>query len=455
MSKTLDLQKRLNDSGKALLELRSRFDAEQKGGEWTAEQNKNWDDANNDFNAIDAELKGERSKDKIDARSKEIEERLKQPNNPHGIGRHDSNDRSVERSNEKRSLALRSYLRASIQRSVDSDQLEAMQECGFNAASSCFEVDLFNSTAHSEMRKAFRHGRLDAYEQRALSATNPAKGGALVPSSFLARLEMNMLYFGGMLQTAEVITTDSGEILNLPSMDDTGNTGSLVSENGTQTDTTDPATGVLKLSAYEYTSNIVRIPRSLIDDSAYDIESALGMALAERIGRIVNTHCTTGDGASKPSGLVDATTKGADAASATTISYDNLIDLFHSVDKAYRDAPTVGWMMRDTTVGAVRKLKDGASQYIWKPGASAESPESILNKPVYTNNDVAAIATTNKSVLFGDLGKYKIRRVSKVTINRLVELYAAQNQIGFNIVMRFDGGLLDAGTKPVKHILHG
>jgi HK97 family phage major capsid protein len=450
-----ELEAKRGEQVKAIYQLRDKYDSQ--GKEWRDDQEANYNKANADYDATMLEIEAENKRSAVDERMKKIDADGRAANNPHNYGKDDDdNKRHSEQPTEERTrrIGFQAYMRSISNMPITGEQEKAMRACGFTSGASSFGFNLFNDAKHKELVSELRHKKINPNEKRALSAITQNKGGALVPSSMLSTLEVNMLYYGGMLQTAETITTDSGAELALPSANDTSNAGSLISENAVQGSTTEPSFSFLRLGAHEYTSGIVLVPRSLIEDAAVDVSSFLGNALAERLGRILNTHCTTGDGANKPSGIVDAATAGpAVTASASAITYDELIDHFYSVDKAYRDSPGVGWMMRDSTVGAIRKLKDSANQYIWKAGANAENVDTILNKPVYTNNDIAAIAANARTVLFGDLSKYKIRRVSSVVVNRLVERYAEYNQIGFNMVMRFDGGLLDAGTAPVKAIV--
>jgi HK97 family phage major capsid protein len=147
------------------------------------------------------------------------------------------------------------------------------------------------------------------------------------------------------------------------------------------------------------------------------------------------------------------------AANASSIVAADLIDLFHGVDPAYRNGPKVAFMMNDSTLKAIRKLKDdsggaGVGNFLWMAGLSAGIPDTILGKPYFVNQDMASIATTNKTVLFGDFSKYLIRNVREITMLRLVERYADFHQVGFLAFSRHDGRILDAGTDPLKVLVH-
>ncbi|MBN2744515.1 MAG: phage major capsid protein [Marinilabiliaceae bacterium] len=288
-------------------------------------------------------------------------------------------------------------------------------------------------------------------ESRALSSVTGSAGAYTIPQGFANVLEVAMMTYGGILSAATIMDTDTGNDIPHPTMNDNSNTGAILGENTTVGASTDPSFGVVTLKAYTYSSKPILVPNQLLEDSAFNLDAYLANALAERIGRAFNTHGTTGTGTDQPQGIVTASTKGADAA-AGAITYDNLVDLQHSVDPAYRK--NGAWMMNDSTFKALRKLKDTTGQPIFQLSMRDGEPTTLLGKPVIINNDMAAIGASAKSVLFGDFSKYKVRRVKNYGVKRLTERYADLNQTAFLLFVRLDGKLIDAGTHPVKHLLH-
>src|SRR5690606_11276142 len=148
---------------------------------------------------------------------------------------------------------------------------------------------------------------------------------------------------GGIVRRIETAT---GNAIPWPTLDDTSNKGSLLTEN-TQVNPQDLTFNTKTLNAYKYSSDLILVSNELLQDSALDVESIIRMALAERIGRILNEHFTTADGSSKPHGIVTASSLGVTAASQSAITADELIDLEHSVDPAYRSDPSCRFMFND------------------------------------------------------------------------------------------------------------
>ena len=285
-------------------------------------------------------------------------------------------------------------------------------------------------------------------EERTLSALTGAAGGYLIPTTMANFITETRAFYGGAIESGiQVITTSTGEDIHYPTNDDTGNIGEMLAEGGTVS-AQDVSFGNRKLSAYVASSKLVKVPLVLLADSAFDIESFLGRVLATRLGRLRNRKLTTGLGTGgEPQGMVTGSTSGVTAASATAVTYNELLDLEHSVDPAYRDPSVCRYMWADATFKAVRKLVDGQSRPLWEPAVQNGPPSTFNNYRYVLNNEMPAMTTGQKSILFGDFNSYYIcRMVGGMVAFRLSELYKLQLQDGFFAVMRFDGGVIDAAA---------
>jgi HK97 family phage major capsid protein len=291
-------------------------------------------------------------------------------------------------------------------------------------------------------------------EIRAQGVGTGAGGGYTVPQGFSEELEKALKAFGGMRQAARLFPTPRGNDIPWPTVDDTSNVGELLAENIAAA-IQDVAFGQVILKAYKYSSKMVQVSMELLQDSFFDIGTILRDLLAERIGRITNTHFTTGDNTGKPQGVVTGSTVGkvGIVGQTTSVIYDDLVDLEHSVDPLYR--PGAIFMMADSTLKVIKKLKDSAGRPIWQPGLTAslqtgqEAFNSILGYPYVINQDMAVMAANAKSILFGNFSKYIIRDVREFTLLRLEERYAEYGQVGFLAFTRSDGRYIN--TAAVKH----
>lgn len=304
-----------------------------------------------------------------------------------------------------------------------------------------------------EERSILRGLKSAAFEERAQSTSNSA-GGYTIPTTLANELIISLKAWGPMLDpgVTRQITTAAGEQINYPTMDDTSTVGVRLDENTQATSEGDLTFGTKPLNAYKYSSGPILVSSELLQDSAFDIEQILRDAMAMRIGRKVNTDLTTGDGTGDPNGIVTAASAGKTGAAQAAVTLDELLDLVHSIDPAYRSDPSVGFMFNDGTLKALRKLKDGDGNYIWQAAnVQTGAPNSLLGYRYNINQACADIATSAKSILFGAMNRYVVRRVREFAVKRLVERYADYDQVGFIGFARYDGDLMD--TAAVKYYI--
>jgi HK97 family phage major capsid protein len=303
-------------------------------------------------------------------------------------------------------------------------------------------------------RHVLRSGFVDGKELRA-QTTAAAAGGYTVPTETANILIRSMLAWGPMYDpgvTTEIVTTGGGQ-LEMPTVNDTAVTAGGHTEGATLTDDggKDVTFGQKVLNAYAFDTEWVRVSKELSDDSIFAMETLLGSLLGERLGRIANLQLTTGTGSSAPNGIVTASTAGKTAAGTAAITFDEILDLEHSVDPAYRNGPMVRYMLNDSTLLAVRKLKDGDGNYLWQMGnVQAGIPSTINGRPYSINQAMDSLAAAKKVMLFGDFSKYYVRKVGAPLIGAIQD---KDFWPGFGVAgyIRFDGELAD--TAAVKHLI--
>lgn len=282
--------------------------------------------------------------------------------------------------------------------------------------------------------------------QAAQSVGTGSGGGYAVPDEGMRPLVEALKLTGGILSGATIIQSTTGADLPIPTDNETAATGEIITENS-QHNEGDVTFSQVILQNFLYSSKIVRVSVQLMDDAGFDFGAYVLKKLGERLGRITATHWATGDGSSKPRGLVTATGVGVSAASATAVTYDELVNVMHSVDPLYRANGV--WLMNDTTFSAIRKLKDSQNRPLYGD-LSVNAPTSLLGKPVVIDPGMPAMATGNKAIIFGDLKSYHIRVVKGPRVLRLEERYADYAQVGFLAFLRADGDLIDGGGGAVK-----
>lgn len=310
------------------------------------------------------------------------------------------------------------------------------------------------SDLSSEHRAVLRAGVKTGEEFRAQTVGTTTQGGFTVPVTLANFIVKSMAAWGPMYDEdiCTTINTASGERINIPTVNDTAvavvkhvEATALTDDGGA-----DVVFGQRALDAFIFDTEWIRWSLALSQDSIFNMEQLLGELLGERLGRRANVELTTGDGDGDPNGIVTASTLGRTAPSATAVTADDLIDLQHSVNPAYRQSPKSRFMFNDSTLGAIRKLKSGDGQYIWQMGDIRQNaPGSLLGSAYSINQAMANIATANRSVIYGDFGKYYVRKVGAPIIGVMRERFWPD--LGIAGLIRLDGELAD--TAAVKHLV--
>ena len=276
-------------------------------------------------------------------------------------------------------------------------------------------------------------------------------GGVLVPSTLASSIEKALKTYGGMLEAGSIFSTSTGGDLIMPTVNDTSSKASVVAEYQKSTQKA-PSFGSETMKAYTYRTPIVPVSLELLQDSSFNLESLLAELLSESFGRGMNEDLTIGNGTGKPKGIINWATASDAAPAAAAIKLDDIIDLIKSVDSAY--AKNGRFMFNRNTLWSLVKIKDTTGRYIWQEGAKDGTPPTLFAKPYTLNDDMPDIGAGNASTLFGDFSKFKIRMVKDFRIIRLNELLAEYLSIGIFGFARLDGLLLNAGTHPIKKMVH-
>lgn len=297
--------------------------------------------------------------------------------------------------------------------------------------------------ASAEYRKAFwnvMRSKNPHYDvMNALQVGTDSEGGYLVPDEFEQTLVEALQQENIFRSLANVITTSSGD-RKIPVVASKG-TASWVDEEGTIPES-DDSFGQVSIGAYKL-ATMIKVSEELLNDSVFNLESYITQEFARRVGNKEEEAFFVGDGTGKPTGILAASNGaqvGVTSAGATAITLDEILDLFYSLKAPYRNRAT--FVMNDATVKAIRKLKDTTGQYLWQPSIQAGTPDTILNRPLYTSAYVPVIAAGAKTVVFGDFSYYWVADRQGRVFKRLNELFAATGQVGFIATQRVDGKLI-------------
>jgi len=295
-----------------------------------------------------------------------------------------------------------------------------------------------------------------------------ATAGFFVPVGFVHQIEEQLKYYGPMLDGGvgmpRILDTDTGQNLPYPCADDTAQAGEMIAENAPVT-TADANMQMVMLTAWKFSTKLVKVSLELMQDSAFDIEAFLIDEFSRRLGRIVNTKCTIGVGTTEPTGIITAVLAGGNLVTAVgsyandgvglanTIGSDDLVSLEHAVDPIYR--PAGRYMMNDSVLKKLKQVKDKFGRpLLWQEGTKEGEPATVNGYQYLINNDMDQLQTvatsptvTRRSMLFGDLSKFCIRRVKQLSVLRLSERFADYGQVAFIGFGRYDSASLDVGHR--------
>lgn len=288
--------------------------------------------------------------------------------------------------------------------------------------------------------------------QRAVTSTTQNNGAYVVPEEFMRDIEVFLKAFGGMFQASYIHRSTRGGTMRWPTINDTAATGSWQAEPRSSGITPRAFSFDKKEYSAHLWTDVLALTYEFLQDEDVDFTSrVMAELIGTSFGRALNKALTDGNGSGKPTGILDASagaSTGKTTSSGTAITKAELIDLVHSVDPAYRTGPNVAFMFNDTTLAALKKLDFGTTDTVplWMPSFREGEPDRLLGFRYVVNQDFPSIATTRKTVAFGDWSKYVVRFVQDFSLIRLNERYADELAVGFVAYARVDGKLLNNQT---------
>lgn len=370
---------------------------------WTDEQRTQWSSMKNELDALDDKIGREeelRRHDQTFIDNQEEEQRQQQRDNaPENL------------QSERRAAAFDKFLRQ-----------------GFSELS-------------AEERQAVK-------ELRAQGTSPDAKGGYTVPTQMLNKIVDAMKAYGGIASVAQILNTTNGQDITWSTSDGTSEEGELLGEN-TETGEEDVSFGTATLGAKKLSSKIIKVSNELLQDSGVDIEAYLASRIGQRIGRGEAKYLVQGSGAGtplQPKGLSASVTGTVNTASASVFTWKEMNNLKHAIDPAYRGGPKFRWAFNDATLQLVEEMVDDQKRPLWLPDIAGGSPATILNIPYVIDQAIDNVAAGKKFIFLGDFDRFIVRRITYMTLKRLVERYAEYDQTAFLAFHRFDCVLEDTAA---------
>lgn len=296
-----------------------------------------------------------------------------------------------------------------------------------------------NVAGQARYAKAYRHWLRTGVEHRDLSlGTNTAGGFLLAPTQMSKDfvVALNNLVFIRALADIETLT--EAKSLGVPQLATDLSDADWTAE-VPESDLTADSSLVLSRRDLnpQFLCKLVLASHRLLQASSAP-EQVINQRLAYKFSVSEEKAFLTGDGSGKPLGVFYASSDGIPtardqaAASQTVFTADEIIKTYYLIPEQYTKSPSFCSIWHRDSISKIRQMKDGEGRYIWQMGIDANRPDTILGKPCHQSEYAPNTYTTGKYVgIFGDFKFYKIADVAGVEIQRLVERYAAKNQVGF------------------------
>lgn len=298
---------------------------------------------------------------------------------------------------------------------------------------------------------AYACGReLTAEQRTTLNTATDADGGYAVPELW-AELYEGLREFGVVRSLATVITTEMGGTLHVPVVSAAATLPAKTAEEAAVAD--DGETFAEKaIGAYKY-ARITKASEEMIQDALFDVGGFVGRRLGEDLALATGAQYVNGDGSGDPEGLFVGATETDTLAANGAITADEVIDLVYSVIAPYRRNGV--FIMNDSTIAAIRKLKDSTGQYLWQTSIQGGEPDRLLGYPVHSDPNVGSLggAVGTRVIGFGDVRRaFVIRDVLGVTVKFLDQLFAGNDQVGWRGKLRTSSAVVDAAAFHVADI---
>ncbi len=289
------------------------------------------------------------------------------------------------------------------------------------------QADYFNA-----FDKFLRNGMTP--EVKAAMGESAGNGAELLPKEMHNQIITIMKDLGVMRQLATVISTSNDRDIPIEANPAAATWGT---EAGAYTEST-PTLAAKTLKAFKLTA-LSKVSEELLQDSAFDVMGFIARNIAEQFSLAEEDAFINGTGVGKPTGFLGSVT-GITGGTTAAVVYADIVNLFTAVSGPYRAKGK--WLASDDMLGSLLKMVDTTGRPIWQPSLVAGTPDTLLGKALYTTPKMAAVATGNKPLAFGDFSQYYIADRTDMTMQRLLELFAGTGQIGFRAYKRTDGNLL-------------
>lgn len=268
-----------------------------------------------------------------------------------------------------------------------------------------------------------------AIENRAGAQLTQGNNGGIVVTTIADRIIKEVKNLVPFLKISDVITTN-GKI-SIPVYTEDGENAVTADYVDEGDDISDNIGKFITVDLVGYVlGSLALVSNKLKNNTDIDVTSFVIKRVAEAVAEKLEKECVVGT-EGKISGILSAK-KVITAASASAVTYDELVRLKHSIPQRFR--ANAQWTMHPSTYTALCQLKDQNGHPYFK-----ESEYKILDLPVIESDSMPTIASGKKVISIGDFTGFSIKAPKSIEVKVLLEKFATRNMIGVLSFAEFDG----------------
>ncbi len=296
-----------------------------------------------------------------------------------------------------------------------------------------------NATFLNYLRKGREN--LSPEEVKVLTVADDTGGGFLATPETVNEIIKGVVEFSPVRSVARIRTTSQRSVRIRKR---TGTfTAQWVAEVGSKTETTGLAYGLEDAPVHELYA-LVDVSEQDLEDSDFNLESELNMEFSEQFGVAEGLAFISGNAVGKPEGITVNTAIGqVNSGDANLLTADGVIKLFYALKDAY--ARNGSFLLKRSSIQAIRLLKDSQNQYLWQAGLAGNQPNTILGRPYLEAVDMPAVAANALAISFGDFRRgYLIIDRVVISVKRDPFTQATSGAVRFIARKRVGGQVVNA-----------
>ncbi len=300
------------------------------------------------------------------------------------------------------------------------------------------ELSAEDAAYKSAFNRYFRKGEkaLGDVEIKALATDSDPDGGYLLPRNVRAGMIERLVQFSPIRALASIESIGVGDSLDVPKEGSTNFGSGWTSERATRNESTTGTFALDQIPTFEQYAK-PRATQKMLDDNSFDVEGWISRKVEQRFGVDEGTAFVSGNGVTQPEGLLtNADIASVNSGDAALLTADGLIDLYFALPEYY--AKNGVFVMKRSTLQAIRKFKNGTGDFVWQPALSEKTPATVLGQSYVEAIDMPAIGAGNYPILFGDFkAGYVI--VDRQAVRVLRDPYSAKPFVEFYTTRRVGG----------------